>query len=66
MSGISSVEVAAFNGSVTVEAGAESYRLEVTVSGSATHEVERLGNLLYVTGKKQGLTYLGKSVSFHL
>jgi hypothetical protein len=66
MSGISAVEVAAFNGSVTVEAGAESYRLEVTVSGSATHEVERLGNLLYITGKKQGLTYLGKSVSFRL
>jgi len=51
---------------VTVETGAGPYRVEINLAGSATYEVERLGNLLYVSGKKQGLTYLGKSVSFHL
>jgi DUF4097 and DUF4098 domain-containing protein YvlB len=66
MSGTSAVEVAAFNGSVTVEAGSGPYRVEVSIAGNATYEVERLGSLLYVAGKKQGLTYLGKSVSFHL
>ncbi len=66
MSGISAVEVAAFNGSVTVETGNEPPRIEGTVVGGATYEIERLGNLLYVSGKKQGLTYLGKSVGFHL
>ncbi len=66
MTGISAVEVAAFNGNVTVEAGDGPYYLEASIAGSATYDVERLGTLLYVTGKKQGLTYLGKSVSFHL
>lgn len=66
MSGITAVEVAAFNGSVTVETGSEPPRIEGSVAGGATYDIERLGNLLYVSGKKQGLTYIGKSVSFHL
>jgi DUF4097 and DUF4098 domain-containing protein YvlB len=66
MSGISAVEVAAFNGSVTVEAGTATYRLEASVAGDAAYDIERLGSLLYVAGKKRGLTYLGNAVSFHL
>lgn len=66
VSGITAAEVAAFNGDVTVESGAEQARLLATLTGKATYTVERLGNLLYITGKKRGLTYLGSAVSFHL
>jgi Putative adhesin len=66
LSGITAAEVATFNGSVTVEAGADQARLEVTLKGRATYEVERLGKLLYIVGKKRGLTYFGSGVSFHL
>jgi hypothetical protein len=66
VSGITAAEVAAFNGDIIVETGADQPRLLVTRTGTATYEVERLGNLLYIAAKKRGLTYLGSTVSFHL
>jgi hypothetical protein len=66
LSGITSVEAATFNGGVTVLAGEGPFTLDVTLTGKATYEVERLGTLLYVAGKKRGLTYMGSSVSFSL
>jgi DUF4097 and DUF4098 domain-containing protein YvlB len=66
VAGIIAAEVAAFNGDVVVEAGAEKPRLVVTLAGRATYKVERLGSLLYVAAKVRGLTYLGSAVSFHL
>jgi hypothetical protein len=66
MSGISSAEVATFTGDVLVEAGAETSRLSVSLTGKTAYKVERLGNLLYVSAKKRGLTYSGAGASFHL
>lgn len=66
MSGITAVEAATFNGGLTVRAGAEWARLEVTLKGKATYDVERLGTLLYIAAKKGGLTYFGSAASFTL
>jgi hypothetical protein len=66
MTGITSAEVASFNGDVTVEAGAERPRLAVTLRGKTTYQAERLGSLLYVVARKRGLTYFGSGASFHL
>lgn len=66
VSGITSAEVATFTGDVVVEAGAEKPHLIVTLRGKTEYKVERLGNLLYVSAKKHGLTYSGSGASFHL
>jgi hypothetical protein len=66
LAGITTVEVATFNGMVSVVVGDEPPRLEVSVTGRATYEVERLGNLLYVAGKKLGFSFGGSGVGLRL
>lgn len=66
MSGITSAEVATFTGDIVVEAGAERPRLVVTLTGKSSYKAERLGNLLYVSARKRGMTYSGSGASFHL
>jgi hypothetical protein len=66
LTGITTVEVATFNGRLSISAGDEPPRLEATLTGKATYEVERLGNLLYIAGKKAGFTFGGTGVSFRL
>ncbi len=63
---VTSVEVATFNGLVSVVTGEEPPRLVASVSGSATYEVERLGTLLYIAAKKHGFTYGGAGVGIRL
>jgi hypothetical protein len=66
LSHITTVEAATFNGDVVIVVGSEPPRLEVVVNSAATYKVERLGSLLYVVGKKRGLTYAGSGATFHM
>src|SRR5262245_32291952 len=66
MAGITAVEAATFNGDVIVEAREGQARLVVTLRGKATYEVMRIGSLLYIWGKKRGLTFAGSGASLAL
>jgi muramidase (phage lysozyme) len=66
MTSITMVEAATFNGDLIVEIGDGQARMEVTCTGKATYQVESLGKLLYIHGKKKGMTYAGGGVHIHL
>jgi hypothetical protein len=66
LTGITTAEIATFNGDLSIVAGAAKSRLEVSIGGNATYKVEQIGTLLYIVGKKQGPSYANSGVSLRL
>ena len=65
-SGITAVEVATFNGELTVDTGASQSYMDITVRGSAILDIERIDQLLYIRASKKGLSFAGSEVDLHV
>jgi hypothetical protein len=66
ITGITSVEAATYNGDLIVELGDVRARVITQSHGDAHCKIERVGNLLYIVGKKKGLTYGGGGVTLSI